>query len=276
LELFETDGSGEPLASYTLASPSFTANAAMVGRDWRARVRSRMPDGSLSDPAEIAFSIADWTALLTRTPADASIVRETTTFSWDDPNGGSRYRFELAGDPSFTDLLYSATVAARSFPLSLDMVDRARSLYWRVALLDREGGALAESNVSTLMKPAALAITRLVEPASGAVFDPVVIPSLTFSWEAVPEATRYELRVYKRVGSEDRLVRELFVEEPFCVIDDFTGFSFDRFQWEVSAVEVFGEREQARSTSLRSWFRFEQSETIAVPKITVMKKKGVY
>lgn len=275
LELFETEAADSPPLRHTLTQPFFMADASMVGKGWRALLRSVMPDGSRSAPADLVFSIPDWRPLTVRSPLAGALVQQGVSFSWDDPNGGSRYRFELSAHDDFRDPVVSRTLGARSIDLSIGSQEPG-NLYWRALLLDGEGAVRATTAVSTIVKPALLAVPRLREPLRDASFDPVTIGSLTFSWDPVPGASEYEVRVFERVGSQDRVLRQIRVTDPVWELDDFAGFSFDRFQWEVSAIQGEGDTPVARSTSGRSWFRFEQTETLAVPKITVMKKKGVY
>lgn len=275
LELLDLDNPDSPPVAQVLTRSFLMASPAMVGGRWRITLRSILPDATRSPPSTLDVDIPAWSTLVVRAPSLGALVEDHAVFSWEDPNEGRRYRFELAASEDFLSPLLSRDLEGRSIELPLNAYEPGR-LYWRALLLDAGNAVLAASPVSPIVKAARLASPRLREPALDTVFDPVSISSLSFSWDPVPEAHYYELRIFRRRGDRDSLVRSVRIDEPRWRLLDFSGFSFDRFHWQVSAIRRMDTDELAQSSSEWSWFRFEQTETLAVPKITVMKKKGVY
>ncbi|PSQ70877.1 MAG: DNA-binding protein [Bacteroidetes bacterium QH_2_64_26] len=141
----------------------------------------------------------------TRPVAGRPVDTEPPVFSWTPIPGATRYRVQVASTEAFESILYD-DVRERGAALSLGTVlpDGATMIYWRVRTETAE-------ERSVWSEPAHFAVPASEQEAEDAALrvdaapvplqpkgmeDPPVDQSaVPFSWEAIPEASGYQLQV---------------------------------------------------------------------------------
>ncbi|MBN1160678.1 MAG: hypothetical protein JXA17_01855, partial [Dehalococcoidales bacterium] len=149
LALFDGGVGSVPVGLTGTAAPAFIP---VPGETyyWRVRVSNGFPLESYWSPLQ-TFSIEQLVAIVPviASPANGSEVNTTTPgFSWSPITGANSYRFELATDADFTDVLYTADTASAGVSLpSTVTLERGMQYFWRVkTLTPAEGDWSAVAN----------------------------------------------------------------------------------------------------------------------------------
>ena len=141
---------------------------------------------------------------------DGTVVREATpSFSWDAVEPVEGYRFELARDAAFKDLVVGRKTDSNALRLTEAL--RPGDYHWRVASVDAdERGPFSEPQSFTF-RPA------LAAPAS--VQAPIVKSRrLEFAWQAVDHATAYRLQVAEDLEFR-QMVADIKLADPRATIE---------------------------------------------------------
>lgn len=144
--------------------------------------------------------------------AGRPVASDTPTFDWTPVPDVDTYRLQLAASDAFETLYYDETVDGPT-SLALDDVlpDDAGTVAWRVRV--ETAGETAWSTTARFEAPGSQAdddreflvdaAPVLIHPIRG---DDVEADAATFTWEAVPEASGYQLQVAPHQSFEDPLV----------------------------------------------------------------------
>ncbi|MFB6279816.1 MAG: DNA-binding protein [Salinibacter sp.] len=141
----------------------------------------------------------------TRPVAGRPVDTEPPVFSWTPIPGATRYRVQVAGTEAFESVRYDdMTERGAALPLGSALPDGATTIYWRVRAEAAEGRSVwsepAHFAVPAAEREAGDAALRVdaapvpLQP-EGTEEAPVDQSAVTFSWEAIPEASGYQLQV---------------------------------------------------------------------------------
>jgi hypothetical protein len=157
----------------------------------------------------------------------------SATFKWSKLYGATKYQLEVDTN-NFADeatLFYNNTVTTLSYNVPFT---RDKLYQWRVKALNDT----AESKWSTVQNitfdstpPTA---PTLVSPASGLITSSPV----ALRWNAVANATRYKLFVYK--GDQTTLYSSAFPVTVTGTNYTFTGVAGEKLYWELQAIDAVG------------------------------------
>ena len=126
-------------------------------------------------------------------PAAGQLFYDQPTFRWSPADGARRYRFQVASDPSFSNLLDNQTTDATSY--SSDTTYPADTvLYWRVRADDESLTGLTWSASGMFQKKLAAPVPSPQNPHSGEML-PV------WSWSPVQGASSYDVSIDSPDGS---------------------------------------------------------------------------
>jgi hypothetical protein len=148
------------VVSTQLAYPSTTGGWVFTPGQthyWRVRVLAGNPLQSYWSPMQ-SFAVEQLVAIVPviASPANGGEVTTVTpAFSWSPISNTTSYRFELASDAAFTDVIYTVdpTTAGAAVPSSLSL-DRGAQYYWHVkALTPMEGEWSATANFIVAQLP---------------------------------------------------------------------------------------------------------------------------
>ena len=141
---------------------------------------------------------------------DGTLVRESTPgFSWKPVTGVKGYRFELAQDAAFTQLVTREQTSNAGIGLKEAL--QPGDYYWRVASVDPDGeqGAFSKTQLFSYRPP-------LRAPA--AVETPIVEnATLLFNWQAVDHASAYRVQLAEDPAFT-RIIADTRVSEPRAAI----------------------------------------------------------
>ena len=144
--------------------------------------------------------------------AGRSVASGTPTFDWTPVPDADTYRLQLAASDAFETLYYDDTVDGPT-SLALDDVlpDDVDTVVWRVRV--ETAGETAWSTTARFETPGTQADDAreflvdaapvLIHPSRG---DDVEADAATFAWEAVPEASGYQLQVAPNESFDEPLV----------------------------------------------------------------------
>jgi hypothetical protein len=135
-----------------------------------------------------------------------TLVRESTPdFSWEAVEGVQSYRFELARDAAFTQMVTRSQTDSAGIGLTEAL--QSGDYHWRVASVDPDGdqGPFSQPQHFSFRPP-------LAAPAS--VEAPIVEDAtLVFTWRAVEHATAYRIQLAEDPAFA-RMVTDIKVSEP--------------------------------------------------------------
>ena len=120
-------------------------------------------------------------------PAAGQLFYDQPTFTWSPAEGARRYRFQVATDPSFSNLLDDVTTNATSYS-SNTTYPADTVLYWRVRADDENLTGLTWSATGMFQKKLAAPVPSSQNPSSGEML-PV------WTWSAVQGASSYDVSI---------------------------------------------------------------------------------
>jgi hypothetical protein len=120
-------------------------------------------------------------------PAAGQLFYDQPTFIWSRAEGARRYRFEVASDASFSNLLDDVTTNATSYS-SNTTYPADTVLYWRVRADDENLAGLTWSATGMFQKKLAAPVPSSQNPASGDML-PV------WAWSPVQGASSYDISI---------------------------------------------------------------------------------
>ena len=236
LEIAAESGFGQPLSEAPVSDSGEAAAALPPGvYFWRFR-----NDDSLSPPRRIVVLGDSYPAQIGPAPDAAFSFRRTppqVQFSWTSSEYAVSYRLEIAADDGFSEPVRQVRTLLSSARATMP---GEGTWFWRVVPeypFETAGGTpapeireLRVARSETMESPAA------VSPLEGTLvsIDTVEGKGLSFSWNPVPEAVGYELRVYPPGSGE--AVRYV-AGVPFLRIgsDDAAPYQAPgNYSWEVS------------------------------------------
>jgi hypothetical protein len=144
----------------------------------------------LTTQAGSVLATAPAAAPIIVSPVNGSSVGANPTLNWQAVAGAARYRVQIATGPTFSAPIYSIeTYGLYATPQSQLPFG---TLYWRVAGEDGGGAVGPYSQVSFTMTASTAPVT--LTPTNGQTLTFPTNP-IIFSWQPVPSATSYTLRI---------------------------------------------------------------------------------
>jgi hypothetical protein len=125
-------------------------------------------------------------------PAAGQTFPDQPTFRWSPADGARKYRIQVSGDPTFSNLLDDVTVDSTSYS-SNTTYPANTVLYWRVRADDENLNGLSWSAMGTFQKTLAAPVPSSSNPTSGDML-PV------WSWSTVQGASAYDIVIYQPNG----------------------------------------------------------------------------
>ncbi len=176
---------GTPPATLFIPAPGYTYY-------WQVRVAAGFPLQSFWSPMQ-SFSIQQLVAIVPTiaSPINGGEVNTTTpAFSWSPISGATSYRFELATDAAFSNIIYTVdpATAGASVPSSLALT-RGNQYFWHVKVLtpaEGEWSATANFIVAQLPPTSPTPTTTIVPTPTYTVS--VTVPPGTTQVVTVPPA----------------------------------------------------------------------------------------
>ena len=156
-------------------------------------------DGSLAlgDPLQASASHFDKQSQppTLQYPAAGTVFSDQPTFQWSSADGARRYRFQVASDASFSNLLDDVTTDATSYT-SNTTYPADTVLYWRVRADDESLTGLTWSAMGMFQKKLEAPVPSASNPASGDML-PV------WAWSPVQGASSYDVSIDGPDGRTD-------------------------------------------------------------------------
>ena len=197
-------------------------------------------------------------------PAPNDIVDgRAVTFEWDDIQGASGYRVQVAYDEDFTDLQLDADVGSATALTVYDAlpVDGAR-LLWRVAAQFSGKNLFSDAQeievaVETVPVPTTeveetpdtpqldTSVPQLATPLDGELTDGM---ATTFEWEQADEAQGYYLQIAEDVGFSDIVLEAAIGDTNTLTIYDALPLDGPEMSWRVGALGDTDTRWSSSST----------------------------
>ncbi len=198
VQVATSPGFGDPLVDKDTYAGAYSLEIALPDGIyyWRVKAGSGVVYNPTWGPYSDVFSFEkDWSTGGALKPTllepEADAIRaafQAGDFSWTPVAGAAKYRFELAGDPAFTNVVYDAiTLKPQHTP-----VERLASntYHWRVTPIDYRDNYGQSSDVRSFTFDWA-ATPELLAPV-----DDVETPFVPrFSWTAVEAAKEYRLQI---------------------------------------------------------------------------------
>jgi hypothetical protein len=120
---------------------------------WRVRVTAGQPLQSFWSPMQ-TFTIQQLAAIvpeIASPPTGSTVESLTPAFSWGPIAGVATYRFELAKEPEFALIVYTADVTSSSAALPVaTTLERGKTYFWRVKALTPAEGEWSEVGIFTV------------------------------------------------------------------------------------------------------------------------------
>jgi hypothetical protein len=141
--------------------------------------------------------------------------------AWSQVIGATRYRVQVANEPSFQSLALD-TEGAKTH--ALFMVRKPQRYAWRVAASDESGRWSDFSDPRPIQCEPEAPQEHLLTPLDGATasyYD--APPAIVFSWEPVPGAKAYRLVVAKGADLHSSAVETRMISEPGIEMDGLTA-----------------------------------------------------
>lgn len=158
-------------------------------------------------------------------------------FVWESVNNASQYRFQLAADFNFTEILKDETTADTTFTES-DVLETNNTYFWRVqGLTSQQAGAWSNTWSFSTVADAPGPVT-LRTPDNEAEN---LRPGFELRWDAAERANNYDLQISEDPDFTDPRIDRRTSSTTFSATQDFP-FS-TTFSWRVRGVNDGGEGE---------------------------------
>mgnify|MGYP005835586671 CR=1 FL=1 len=189
-------GFADPIVSKTTYALAFDPDKALADGTYYWRVRAGDNSSTAWGPySEIWSFTKDWSANGTLAPSLVSPPEGAMRaaflpddFTWTPMPGAATYLFQIATDPAFSNIVYSATTLGVRHTPTKRLANNV--YYWRVIPVDYRGQQGPASPTGSFEFRWDLA-PQLIEPA-----DDVELPfTPQFQWTAVESARQYELQI---------------------------------------------------------------------------------
>jgi hypothetical protein len=154
-------------------------------------------------------------------PAAGQTFADQPTFRWTPAAGARRYRFQVSGDPTFSNLLDDVTTDATSYS-SNTTYPAGTVLYWRVRADDENLNGLTWSQNGTFQKTLPTPV-----PSSSNLTSGDMLP--VWSWSPVQGAAAYDVVIDQPNGQS----RSFTVRSPLISFIKLTGTGI--WHWRVRA-----------------------------------------
>ncbi len=225
VSLYREKGDRTPASAYETARPSLVLErdsdpllAARGTKYWT--VSWNDADGTAS-PQSVPRSLEgfeqDWSLSASFPPegysASESLV-PSTRFVWK-KSFDAAVSFELSPKADFSQLAYRGETAASSL-LGIDCAPG--EWYWRVVARSGDGSVLSATEVRRFVVLASLEAPVLGKPLPGSEVSVVAGQKTRFSWEAVPRAEYYTLKLYPVSGAGRVAYASGYLETPECEV----------------------------------------------------------
>ncbi len=163
---------------------------------------------------------------------------DRATLSWDADAAVKEWRIEVSDNDAFSSPLVDGTVRS---PFVTVPIPRRGSLFWR-ASAGTEVRARGRVDIAPEAVPEALSRVRNVVqdgPETTTIFFQDKPAVVTFSWEPVPDARSYQLRLYRQGQLGRPLVDRIVTEESLQLPD--SALTEGKYLWSVVPLGASGE-----------------------------------
>ncbi|HRF95879.1 MAG TPA: hypothetical protein PLZ51_11820, partial [Aggregatilineales bacterium] len=135
-----------------------------------------------------------------------STIDPNMSFSWESVVGATGYRLQIANDNAFTDIIKQHETAETALASS----NQAGTYYWRVQATDGAiNGTWSEIRSYTITP---LGIPTIITPAD---MTTTTNGAVTFSWDAVPNATGYQLQISMSSGMTNAILDQTLTDTSY-------------------------------------------------------------
>jgi len=217
-----------------------------------------------------SFSVTAGGELKLLAPLDKEVMvpnyegSSNVLFTWDRIDIGGRFKFQISINKNFSPVYREAVIEAYSYLLK-DI--KPGQYYWRISLLDGEGGTLLLSKPYIFFMRDRLSIPDILTPVEGSVVNMKNKNSLDFDWKGQEGANMYEVKLYQSTGKSDPLLA-MKTRKTGLKISDLKLLDRGKFYWTLQAFE----RDESgkiirKSEPVKSTFRIDLGEPLEKPKI---------
>lgn len=182
-------------------------------------------------------------------PSDGVVVDRLPAFKWNAVSGADHYEFEFSANSAFTAVVYSATTT-KNTRAALKTVQPNGTYYWRARAVTAAGDLGAWSQVRSL-ELAWTAQPSSLTPADGT---DITYPAdaLKLSWDAVPGAATYSVRIATDLGLGSLVWAEPF-ETPATNYALNTPLAPGRYYWNITPLDAEGHAGTPSPTASFDW-----------------------
>jgi hypothetical protein len=264
-----SSSSGQSIVNQRVNSNFYNYSRTFPPGSYRWQVTSIGPDGTQStESSTYNFSIAQNGNITPTSPSRGRQFQpgDRITFNWKDENSGQRYQLQVARDPSFTSIVARRNLSTRSTTLS-DI--GGGNFHWRVQLLNSQGNAVVTSSTSTFSIVDTLNAPVLISP-SNEQFEHNAT-NTSFRWRQVPNATHYQINIYKRGFPSSTLIKSQKLQSTTFSFNIGSLDSGDYF-WTVQALMQEGNQIVLKSQNRQK--NFSKKEKKVDPEIRIPEIKS--
>jgi hypothetical protein len=164
------------------------------------------------------------------TPLNMAIIAgNDVTFSWSSVADATDYQFQIGTSIAFTTLIHDTILADTSLNIVLE---EGNVYFWRVRARNANG-ALSEWSQGRQFTPNPLLAPTIITPAD---MTTSISPSVNFSWDAVAEATAYQIQISTNAEFAPTITDQTIGTLSYAHI--FT--SANTYYWRVRAIKGAG------------------------------------
>lgn len=167
-------------------------------------------------------------------------ISETVRLEWKNVASAAMYTIEIATDADFNDIVYTESEIKSNYTFANKMKAGQNKYYWRVKAHTAGGVTGFTEAWSFITTPD---IPELIYPESS---QKDLDTNVTFVWEAVSGATRYNLQIATKGGFQGIIV-DTIVTDATCTIENLESDS--KYFWKVSSGDDVGFGELSKAST---------------------------
>ena len=237
---------------------------------WRVGTLNGTRVSAFSDTAvqEIVEPLA--ITLLSPLPGDVIFPgKEKIRFAWKDPNGGSRYLFEMSEDSNFRTR--EVVMEAGSSSIHIENPG-AGQYFWRVILQGETDQMIARSSIQSFYVPVTIKAPVPLSPENNEKVVPAVKRRIRFEWERSAGANEYEVEVFRSLAGAEKSLSIFSSKANNLVITNVSIFRPGNYSWVVRAKKIKGGEITGFVESERYFFEVQEPDILPPP---VIKKPEI-
>lgn len=234
VELFTAGGKSAAYSSET-TEPFITLPESIAEGSYTWHVISIDAEKKQSEPSEsFRVILSRFIPLRYVSPAEGAVLEAgPNRFAWADGNNGTRYRIDFSATRSFTTVQKTVNATTTDTTVAIETPGR---YFYRVSLLDADGGVLLAGPVSGFSIPAPLNSPEIIAPRTNTEIDLNKVNRIPLRWKPVSGANQYDITLkYRLAGSEVEIFRKSTIRTELD-ITDFSRLKLGTLAFEVRAV----------------------------------------